>query len=183
MLAETLRRCDARHCARLAVVLKGNLGETLTASPTAPGGERSNGRHLRGQFWFLGARLPRGACILCACPEQKRPRNLPTLQAAGSAHVDQNYLRPLRLRARMRRTCFDERIWLPSSDATGPSTSATAVASSPSSVALSDARSSSSSHCAHDGHRFESPQLHQVVRANRRDFLRHRIARHPQSPL
>jgi hypothetical protein len=28
------------------------------------------------------------------------------------------------------------------------------------------------------GQRFESPQLHQVVRANRRDFLRHRIARH-----
>jgi hypothetical protein len=26
--------------------------------------------------------------------------------------------------------------------------------------------------------RFESPQLHQEVRANRRDFLRHRIARH-----
>jgi hypothetical protein len=141
VLAETLRRCDARHRARLAVVLKANLGgATLTASPPAPGGERSSGRHLRGQFWFLGARLPRGACILCACPEQKRPRNLPTLQAAGSAHVDQNYLRPLRLRARMRRTCFDERIWLPSSDATGPSPSATTVASSPSSVALSEAR-------------------------------------------
>jgi hypothetical protein len=30
-------------------------------------------------------------------------------------------------------------------------------------------------HCG--GHRFESPQLHQVVRANRRDFLRHTIAR------
>jgi hypothetical protein len=26
------------------------------------------------------------------------------------------------------------------------------------------------------GHRFESPPLHQVVRTNRRDFLRHRIA-------
>jgi hypothetical protein len=26
VLAETLRRCDARHCARLAVVLKANLG-------------------------------------------------------------------------------------------------------------------------------------------------------------
>ena len=33
---------------------------------------------------------------------------------AGSAHVDQNHLRPLCLRARMRRTCFDERTWLPS---------------------------------------------------------------------
>jgi hypothetical protein len=31
-------------------------------------------------------------------------------------------------------------------------------------------------HCG--GQRFESPPLHQVVRANRRDFLRHRIARH-----
>jgi hypothetical protein len=29
-----------------------------------------------------------------------------------------------------------------------------------------------------DGHRFESPQLHQVVRAKRRDFLCHRISRH-----
>jgi hypothetical protein len=28
--------------------------------------------------------------------------------------------------------------------------------------------------------RFESPQLHQEVGANRRDFLRHRIARHRQ---
>jgi hypothetical protein len=31
------------------------------------------------------------------------------------------------------------------------------------------------------GQRFESPQLHQEVRANRRDFLRHRIARHFRS--
>jgi hypothetical protein len=31
-------------------------------------------------------------------------------------------------------------------------------------------------HCG--GQRFESPPLHQEVRANRRDFLRHRIARH-----
>jgi hypothetical protein len=29
-----------------------------------------------------------------------------------------------------------------------------------------------------DGHRFESPRLHQEVRVNRRDFLRHRIPRH-----
>jgi hypothetical protein len=28
------------------------------------------------------------------------------------------------------------------------------------------------------GHRFESPQVHQEVRVNRRDFLRHRIPRH-----
>jgi hypothetical protein len=34
-------------------------------------------------------------------------------------------------------------------------------------------------HCG--GQRFESPQLHQVVRANRRHFLRHRIARHFRS--
>jgi hypothetical protein len=39
-------------------------------------------------------------------------------------------------------------------------------------------RNSSRSRRARDGHRFESPQLHQEVRANRRDFLRHRIARH-----
>ena len=33
--------------------------------------------------------------------------------------------------------------------------------------------------CLHyGGQRFESPPLHQVVLANRRDFLRHRIARH-----
>jgi hypothetical protein len=31
-------------------------------------------------------------------------------------------------------------------------------------------------HCG--GQRFESPQLHQAVRESRRDFLRHRIARH-----
>ena len=31
------------------------------------------------------------------------------------------------------------------------------------------------------GQRFESPQLHQEVRANRRDFLRRRIARHFRS--
>ncbi len=29
-----------------------------------------------------------------------------------------------------------------------------------------------------DGHQFESPQLHQEVRASWHDFLRHRIARH-----
>jgi hypothetical protein len=140
-LAETLRRCDARHRARWAVVLKANLGvATLTASPPASGGERSNGRHLRGQFWFLGARLPRGACILCARPEQKRPRNLPTLQAAGSAHVDQNSLRPLRLRARMRSTCFDERILVTVVRRYWTSPSATTVASSPNSVASSEAR-------------------------------------------
>jgi hypothetical protein len=41
VLAEKLRRCDARHCARLAVVLTTCLGvATLTASPLAPGGER-----------------------------------------------------------------------------------------------------------------------------------------------
>jgi hypothetical protein len=34
-------------------------------------------------------------------------------------------------------------------------------------------------HCG--GQRFESPQLHQVVRANRCDFLRRRIARHFRS--
>jgi hypothetical protein len=38
------------------------------------------------------------------------------------------------------------------------------------------------SHCVRDGHRFESPQLHQEVGANRRDFLRHRIARHFREP-
>jgi hypothetical protein len=43
-------------------------------------------------------------------------------------------------RARVRRTCFDERIRLPSSDTTGPSPCATTVASAPSSVALSEAR-------------------------------------------
>jgi hypothetical protein len=141
VLAETLRRCDARHRPRLAVVLKLNLG-ACDADGFSASARRGtlNGRHLRGQFRFLGARLPRGARLLCACSGQKRPRNLPTLQAAGSAHVNQNYLRPLRLRARMRRTCFDERIWLPSSDATGLSPSATTVASSPSSVALSEAR-------------------------------------------
>jgi ATP-dependent exoDNAse (exonuclease V) alpha subunit len=32
-----------------------------------------------------------------------------------------------------------------------------------------------------DGHQFESPPLHQEVGANRRDFLRHRIARHFRS--
>jgi hypothetical protein len=42
-------------------------------------------------------------------------------------------------------------------------------------------RNSSRSRRAHDGHRFESPQLHHEVRANRRDFLRHRIARHFRS--
>jgi hypothetical protein len=42
-------------------------------------------------------------------------------------------------------------------------------------------RNSSRSRGARDRHRFESPQLHQVVRAKRRDFLRHRIARHFRS--
>ena len=42
-------------------------------------------------------------------------------------------------------------------------------------------RSSSRSPSARDDHRFESPQLHQEVRANRHDFLRRRIARHFRS--
>jgi hypothetical protein len=42
-------------------------------------------------------------------------------------------------------------------------------------------RSSSRSPSARDDHRFESPQLHQEVRAKRHDFLRRRIARHFRS--
>ena len=41
-------------------------------------------------------------------------------------------------------------------------------------VLTGEERNSSRSHCARDGHRFESPQLHQEVRANRREFLRYR---------
>jgi hypothetical protein len=33
---------------------------------------------------------------------------------------------------------------------------------------------------ARNGHRFESPQFHQEVRASPHDFFRHRIARHSQ---
>ena len=43
---------------------------------------------------------------------------------------------------------------------------------------LAPERNSSRSHCARDGHRFESPPLHHEVRANWSDFLRDRIARH-----
>ena len=42
-------------------------------------------------------------------------------------------------------------------------------------------REASRSHCARDGHRFESPPLHQRVRANRRDFRGSEIARHFRS--
>jgi hypothetical protein len=47
-----------------------------------------------------------------------------------------------------------------------------------SSALTGEQRNSSRSRCARDGHRFESPQLHQEVRANRRDFLVRRMARH-----
>ena len=42
VLAETLRSCDARHWARLAVVVKVNLGDCDADgfSSPAPGGER-----------------------------------------------------------------------------------------------------------------------------------------------
>jgi hypothetical protein len=42
-------------------------------------------------------------------------------------------------------------------------------------------REASRSHCARDGHRFESPPLHRRVRANRRDFPGSEITRHFRS--